>query len=89
MDDASLAMPAGAARDMDAPLMPVDVYPPANFNLVVSGVYRSSFPKKKNFGFLKKLGLRSILCVFAPCLLVPRLLLCIRRSLCVRDRGNA
>ncbi|KAL7273478.1 tyrosine-protein phosphatase siw14 [Rhizina undulata] len=37
--------------------------PPANFALVGCGglVYRSSFPKIENFGYLKKLGLKSIL----------------------------
>lgn len=35
--------------------------PPDNFNMVSNYVYRSSFPKKKNFAFLKKLGLRSML----------------------------
>ena len=39
--------------------------PPDNFALVCSGVYRSAFPKKKNFAFLKKLGIRTILCVIA------------------------
>ncbi|KAJ3003621.1 UNVERIFIED_CONTAM: hypothetical protein HDU68_005615 [Siphonaria sp. JEL0065] len=32
-----------------------------NFSLVVKGVYRSAFPKKKNFSFLKRLKLKSIL----------------------------
>mmetsp|Transcript_12055 Transcript_12055/g.13863 ORF Transcript_12055/g.13863 Transcript_12055/m.13863 type:complete len:188 (+) Transcript_12055:337-900(+) len=32
-----------------------------NFAQVCPGVYRSSFPKKKNFKFLKHLGMRSIL----------------------------
>lgn len=38
-----------------------ELYPTENFNMIVKGVYRSAFPKKKNFSFLKKLGLRSIL----------------------------
>ncbi|KAJ3324677.1 hypothetical protein HDU76_013360 [Blyttiomyces sp. JEL0837] len=38
-----------------------EMIPCENFNLVCKGVYRSAFPKKKNFPFLKKLGLRSIL----------------------------
>ncbi|KAI8823632.1 tyrosine phosphatase family-domain-containing protein [Fimicolochytrium jonesii] len=38
-----------------------DLNPTENFNMVVKGVYRSAFPKKRNFAFLKKLGLRSIL----------------------------
>ncbi|ORY48740.1 hypothetical protein BCR33DRAFT_714459 [Rhizoclosmatium globosum] len=35
--------------------------PMENFSLVVKGVYRSAFPKKKNFSFLKRLKLKSIL----------------------------
>ncbi|RUP49979.1 hypothetical protein BC936DRAFT_140807 [Jimgerdemannia flammicorona] len=35
--------------------------PPDNFNMVSKHIYRSSFPKKKNFAFLKKLGLKSML----------------------------
>ncbi|KAK9763782.1 tyrosine-protein phosphatase siw14 [Basidiobolus ranarum] len=38
-----------------------ELYPPENFNLISPFVYRSAFPKKKNFAFLKKLGLKSIL----------------------------
>jgi tyrosine-protein phosphatase SIW14 len=38
-----------------------DLCPPDNFNMVSTWIYRSSFPKKKNFSFLKKLGLKSIL----------------------------
>lgn len=39
------------------------MHPMENFSLVVPGVYRSAFPKKRNFAFLKKLGVKSILCV--------------------------
>lgn len=36
--------------------------PPANFALVGGGgVYRSSFPRVENFGYLKRLGLKSVL----------------------------
>ncbi|CAO1633189.1 unnamed protein product [Jaminaea pallidilutea] len=35
--------------------------PPDNFAMVNSWLYRSSFPKKKHFGFLKTLGLKSVL----------------------------
>lgn len=35
--------------------------PPDNFAMVNSWLYRSSFPKKKHFEFLKTLGLRSVL----------------------------
>ncbi|KAJ3396248.1 tyrosine-protein phosphatase siw14, partial [Chytridiales sp. JEL 0842] len=37
-----------------------ELIPCENFNMICKGVYRSAFPKKKNFAFLKKLGLRSI-----------------------------
>lgn len=45
--------------------------PPENFALVCSGVYRSGFPKKRNFRFLEGLHLKTVLC--AP--LVPKLFL--------------
>ena len=35
--------------------------PPINFNMVIPGVYRSGYPNKKNFAFLKKIPLKSIL----------------------------
>mmetsp|Transcript_4218 Transcript_4218/g.6432 ORF Transcript_4218/g.6432 Transcript_4218/m.6432 type:complete len:173 (+) Transcript_4218:78-596(+) len=38
-----------------------DLFPPENFAMVDSGIYRSSFPLKKNFPFLRKLKLKSIL----------------------------
>lgn len=34
---------------------------PENFSMVVTGVYRSSFPRPENFAFLEKLKLKSIL----------------------------
>ena len=40
-----------------------ELIPPENFSMVAKGIYRSGFPKKKNFPFLKKLGLKSILTV--------------------------
>ncbi|KAJ1919205.1 tyrosine-protein phosphatase siw14 [Mycoemilia scoparia] len=39
----------------------VELCPPINFAMVAPGIYRSGMPKKKNFGFLRQLGLRSIL----------------------------
>ncbi|KAJ3033399.1 hypothetical protein HK097_004857, partial [Rhizophlyctis rosea] len=47
--------------DGDDEVMEEELYPCENFNLVTAGIYRSAFPKKKNFTFLKKLGLKSIL----------------------------
>jgi hypothetical protein len=38
-----------------------ELEPMENFTLVTPGVFRSSFPKKKNFSFLKKLKLKSVL----------------------------
>ena len=37
------------------------IIPPENFAMVEAGIYRSGFPKKKNFSFLKKLRLKTIL----------------------------
>ncbi|XP_042944978.1 probable tyrosine-protein phosphatase DSP4 isoform X2 [Carya illinoinensis] len=37
--------------------------PPLNFAMVDNGVFRSGFPDSANFGFLKSLGLRSIICL--------------------------
>lgn len=45
--------------DADAELIPPD-----NFAMVNAWVYRSSFPKKKHFPFIKTLGLRSVLYVY-------------------------
>lgn len=39
--------------------------PPLNFAMVSKGVYRSGYPNKKNFPFLKRLGLRSIVSLSA------------------------
>lgn len=39
--------------------------PPINFSMLCSGVYRSGYPTKKNFRFLKALNLRSI-CYLCP-----------------------
>jgi tyrosine-protein phosphatase SIW14 len=38
--------------------------PPVNFGMVTHNLYRSSFPQKENFAFLRKLGLKSVL--YAP-----------------------
>jgi hypothetical protein len=37
--------------------------PPLNFAMVQKGVYRSGFPNNRNFGFLKQLGIRCIVCL--------------------------
>lgn len=36
---------------------------PANFSQVLPGVYRSSFPAEQHFGYLKSLGLKSVVSV--------------------------
>ncbi|GAA93822.1 uncharacterized protein L969DRAFT_84731 [Mixia osmundae IAM 14324] len=38
-----------------------DLVPPENYAMIAPCIYRSSFPKKKNFPFLKSLGLKSVL----------------------------
>ncbi|KAI9638979.1 tyrosine phosphatase family-domain-containing protein [Dioszegia hungarica] len=38
-----------------------DLVPPENFAVVTTGVYRSGFPKKRNFRFMETLKLRTIL----------------------------
>ena len=35
--------------------------PPTNFGMVTHNLYRSSFPQKENFAYLRKLGLKSVL----------------------------
>ncbi|SOV02846.1 related to SIW14 - protein involved in actin filament organization [Ustilago sp. UG-2017a] len=52
---------ASSANASTAPDFQEDLLPPDNFAMVNSHVYRSSFPKKKHFPFLRTLGLRSVL----------------------------
>ncbi|KAJ1405545.1 Protein-tyrosine phosphatase-like [Sesbania bispinosa] len=37
--------------------------PPLNFAMVDNGIFRSGFPDAANFGFLKSLRLRSVICL--------------------------
>ena len=37
------------------------VVPPLNFDMVAPGVYRSGHPNERNFSFLKRLNLKSII----------------------------
>ena len=37
-----------------------ELYPPKNFAMVCKGVFRSAYPTKKNFDFLRKLKLKSV-----------------------------
>lgn len=37
------------------------LYPPANFCMVAPGVFRSAYPNKKSYPFLKKMGLKSLI----------------------------
>ncbi|KAJ1041759.1 hypothetical protein NDA14_004718 [Ustilago hordei] len=52
---------ASSANASTAPDFQEDLLPPDNFAMVNSHVYRSSFPKKKHFPFLRTLALRSVL----------------------------
>lgn len=45
----------------DISLQDEELEPMENFTLVTPGIFRSAFPKKRNFSFLKKLKLKSIL----------------------------
>ncbi|KAL1358584.1 hypothetical protein AAHE18_04G044200 [Arachis hypogaea] len=47
----------GAADDDDV------LVPPLNFAVVDNGIFRSGFPEPANFGFLKSLHLRSVICL--------------------------
>lgn len=58
----SFALPNSNNASSNPPAdFPEDLLPPDNFAMVNSHVYRSSFPKKKHFPFLRTLGLRSVL----------------------------
>ena len=48
------------------PIVEEDLVPPENFAVVAKGVYRCGFPKKKNFGFMETLKLKTVLCVAWP-----------------------
>jgi tyrosine-protein phosphatase SIW14 len=37
------------------------LFPPLKYSLVMPGIYRSGYPNRKNFPFLKRLGLKSVL----------------------------
>lgn len=54
-----------AANVAEFPTAPMDGRP-VNFGLVVPGVYRSSYPKKEDYAFLKNLKLKTIVYVLAP-----------------------
>ncbi|OCF43860.1 tyrosine specific protein phosphatase [Kwoniella heveanensis CBS 569] len=43
------------------PNLEEDLVPPENFALVAPGVYRCGFPKKRNFGFMETLRLKTVL----------------------------
>eukprot|EP00617_Octactis_speculum_P013689 CAMPEP_0185745498 /NCGR_PEP_ID=MMETSP1174-20130828/3850_1 /TAXON_ID=35687 /ORGANISM="Dictyocha speculum, Strain CCMP1381" /LENGTH=184 /DNA_ID=CAMNT_0028419541 /DNA_START=89 /DNA_END=643 /DNA_ORIENTATION=+ len=40
-----------------------ELFPPTNFSMVEKGIFRSGFPTKRNFPFLKRLGLCTVLTV--------------------------
>merc|ERR1712216_283231 len=45
-------------------VMAEQLIPPLNFAMVAPGIYRSGYPNKKNFGFLAKLGIKTIVCLY-------------------------
>ncbi|CEH17169.1 protein tyrosine phosphatase [Ceraceosorus bombacis] len=53
------AAPVGATLDIWA--AQALVVPPLNFDMVVPGVYRSGHPNERNFEFMRRLGLKSIM----------------------------
>ncbi|RRT62932.1 hypothetical protein B296_00038966 [Ensete ventricosum] len=63
--DEEVEAPA-AARCPPAAAGEVLLVPPLNFAMVDYGVFRSGFPDAANFGFLRTLSLRSVLCVASP-----------------------
>ncbi|KAJ8461733.1 hypothetical protein OPV22_034659 [Ensete ventricosum] len=60
--DEEVEAPA-AARCPPAAAGEVLLVPPLNFAMVDYGVFRSGFPDAANFGFLRTLSLRSVLCL--------------------------
>lgn len=60
---ASLIRIPHSPQAMNPPVKPSVVVPPINFSLVAPGIYRSGHPNKKNFSFLRRLGLRTVVYV--------------------------
>lgn len=60
--EAIAAAPPPSPVVVVAPPPPV-LIPPINFSMVAPGIYRSGYPSRKNFRFLQKIGIRSILCL--------------------------
>ncbi|XP_039689576.1 probable tyrosine-protein phosphatase DSP4 isoform X3 [Medicago truncatula] len=56
-----------AAADVSPPRNSDDAdeafVPPLNFAMVDNGIFRSGFPDSANFGFMKSLRLRSVICL--------------------------
>lgn len=50
-------------RDLQLDSVDTMLTPPENFSCIINKLYRSSFPHPNNFAFLKKLKLKSILCL--------------------------
>jgi tyrosine-protein phosphatase SIW14 len=62
-DDGSILYPSTSDHAVSTPL-PILLYtPPVNFGMVTHSLYRSSFPQKENFAYLRRLGLKSVLYV--------------------------
>lgn len=69
-EDADDKIDADAAAKIEAeymsgenPSLARSLTPPENFAPVINQIYRSSFPQPPNFGFLKTLKLKSVLCL--------------------------
>ncbi|WFD20530.1 protein-tyrosine-phosphatase [Malassezia caprae] len=52
---------ATALRMLARPATKDVVVPPLNFDMVAPGVYRSGHPNERNFAFLQRLNLKSIM----------------------------
>ncbi|KNC85444.1 hypothetical protein SARC_02394 [Sphaeroforma arctica JP610] len=53
-----------SCHDLYGPGDPDEYIPPENLAMVSTGIYRAALAKKKNFAYLRRLGLRSILTLF-------------------------
>lgn len=64
-DEESTVPPAhkSANHTVSNPIPDFQVTPPPNFNMVAHNLFRSSFPQKENFSFLRRLKLKSVLYV--------------------------
>lgn len=52
---------AGTGAGGDISALQTLIVPPLNFDMVAGGVYRSGHPNERNYGFMRRLGLKSIM----------------------------